>query len=133
VIVLDTHALVWWVAEPKRIPGKARRVIDAALKNDETLAISSISLWEVAMLVERRRLAFTMDADAWLLNVQSLPMLSFHPVDNAVALRSVRLMDFAHRDPADRMIVATAMGLNATLVTADARLRAYKPLTSVWD
>ena len=133
MIALDTHALVWWVAEPSRIPAKARRAIDAAVKQGQMLAVSSISIWEVAMLAERGRIAFTVDADTWLHNVQALPMLTFHSVDNAVALRAVRLPGFAHRDPADRMIVATAIGLNATLVTADRRLQAYKPITTLWD
>lgn len=133
MIALDTHALVWWVAEPKRIPAKARRGIDSAVRSGETLTVSSISLWEVALLVERGRLVFTVDADTWLHNVQSLPMLAFHPVDNAVALRAVRLSGFPHRDPADRMIAATAMGLNATLVTGDRRLHGYRPLSTLWD
>lgn len=133
MIALDTHALVWWVAEPKRIPARARRALDAAVKAGELLAVSSISLWEIALLVQRGRLAFTMDADTWLLSVQALPMLSFHPVDNAVALRSVRLSGFPHRDPADRMIAATAIGLNATLVTGDTRLRKYPALSTLWD
>lgn len=133
LIALDTHALVWWVADPKRIPAKARRAIDSAIQDGESLAVSSICLWEVAMLVERGRLAFSVDAHTWLHNVQALPMLAFHPVDNAVALRSVRLPGFAHRDPADRMIAATAIGLNATLVTGDTRLWHYAPLPTLWD
>lgn len=133
MIALDTHALIWWVAEPRRIPAKARRAIDAALKGGESLAVSAISVWEVATLVERGRLTLSLDADTWLANVLALPMLTFHPVDNVIALRSVRLPGFPHRDPADRMIVATAMGINATLVTADARLRAYQPVATLWN
>lgn len=133
MIALDTHALVWWVSDPRRLPAKARRGIDAAVRAGETLNVSSISLWEIAMLLERGRLRLTVNVDAWLHNLQSLPMLEFHPVDNSVALRAVRLSNFAHRDPADRIIAATAIGLNATLVTGDARLRAYKPLSTLWD
>jgi len=133
LILLDTHALVWWVAEPKRIPAKARRAIDAAVKANEAIAVSSISVWEIAMLVARKRLAFTIDADAWIDSVEALPFLTFLPVDNRVAVRSVQLQGFPHRDPADRLIVATALGVGATVVTADARLRGYKPITTVWD
>ena len=61
------------------------------------------------------------------------PEIEFVPVDNRIALRSVHLDGFEYRDPADRLIVATALGLNATLVTADARLRTYAPLTTLWD
>lgn len=133
MIALDTHALVWWVSNPTRIPAKARRAIDAAIKAEESIAVSSISLWEIAMLVERRRLVLTIDVETWLATVEALPFLTFVPVDNRVAVRAVRLEGFEHRDPADRMIVATALGLGAILVTADARLRAYKPLTTLWS
>lgn len=133
MILLDTHALVWWVAEPKRIPAKARRAIDAAVKANEGIAVSSISVWEIAMLVARKRLAFTIDADTWIDSVEALPFLTFVPVDNRIAIRSVQLADFPHRDPADRLIVATALGNGATVVTADNRLRGYKPITTLWD
>lgn len=133
MIALDTHALVWWVADPKRIPPKARRLIDGAIKASEPIAVSSISVWEIAMLVARGRLELTIDTETWIASVQALPFLTFFPVDNAIALRAVHLTAFPHRDPADRMIVATALGLNATLITADKRLRAYRPLQTTWD
>jgi len=133
MILLDTHALVWWIAEPKRIPAKARRALDAAVKASESIAVSSISAWEIAMLVARERLRFTIDADTWLGRVEALPFLTFVPVDNRIAVRSVHLDGFPHRDPADRLIVATALGLGATVVTADRRLRGYRPLDTLWD
>ena len=133
MILLDTHALIWWVSDPKRVPAKARRLIDAAVAATEPIAVSSISLWEVAMLVARKRLALTIDTNAWIARVEALPFLTFVPVDNRIAVRAVQLEDFPHRDPADRMIVATALGLGAALLTADARLRAYRPVKTVWD
>lgn len=133
MILLDTHALIWWVSNPKLVPAKARRLIDAAVAASDQVAVSSISLWEVAMLVARKRLALTIDTDTWLASVEALPFLIFVPVDNRIAVRAVQLEDFPHRDPADRMIVATALGLGATLLTADARLRAYKPVKTLWD
>ena len=133
MIALDTHALVWYAAEPARIPAKARRLLEAAVRSKEHIAVSSVSVWEIAMLVARGRLELTIDADTWIARVQELPFLAFHPVDNAIALRAVNLSAFPHRDPADRMIVSTALGLNATLVTADRQLRAYRALETVWD
>ncbi|MFI5310366.1 MAG: type II toxin-antitoxin system VapC family toxin [Gemmatimonadales bacterium] len=133
MIVLDTHALIWWVSDPKRVPARARRLIAAAVSEGEPVAVSSISLWEVAMLVARKRLALTIDTSAWIAHVEALPFLSFIPVDNQIAVRAVQLEDFPHRDPADRMIIATALGLGAPLVTADARIRAYRPLKTAWD
>src|SRR5439155_12032485 len=127
------HALIWWVSEPARIPTKARRALDGALKAGQPISVSAISFWEIAMLVSRKRLALTIDAADWIAKVESLPFLTFVPVDNRIAVRAVDLEDFAHRDPADRIIAATALGLGATLITADARLRSYRPLKTLWD
>lgn len=133
MILLDTHALVWWVAHPKRIPAKARRLIESAIAAAAPVAVSSISLWELAMLVARNRLELTIDITVWITYVEALSFLTFIPVDNRIAVAAVHLADFPHRDPADRMIVATALGLGATVLTADARLRNYRPLKTAWD
>jgi PIN domain nuclease of toxin-antitoxin system len=133
VIVLDTHALVWWVSDPARLPASATRLLTDAVEAGDPIHVSSISAWEIAMLVARRRLAFTMDADVWLSKVEALPFLRFVPVDNRIAMRAVQLDDFPHRDPADRMIVATTIALGATLVTADDVLRSYERVKTTWD
>lgn len=132
MILLDTHALVWWVASPVRIPLRARKLIDAAVDARDPLAVSSISIWEIAMLATVGRLSLALPLEAWIAAVESLPIVEFHPVDNRIAARAVTLEGFPHRDPADRMIVATALVLGAVLVTGDARLRSYRPLKSVW-
>lgn len=132
MIALDTHALVWWVADPTRLGAKARKAIEAAVKSGDELAVSSISAWEIAMLVAAGRLELTMDVEAWIARVESFPGLTFIPVDNRVALRAVQLDGFPHRDPADRIIVATALGLGAALVTADERIHAYRAIRTIW-
>ena len=132
MIVLDTHALVWWVSAPARIPAKARRLLDGAVDSGDSLVVSSISIWEVAMLSARGRLELTVPVEAWIAGVESLPFVRFVPVDNRIAARAVALENFPHKDPADRMILATALGLGAALVTADTRLRAYRAVKTVW-
>ena len=111
LIALDTHALVWWVSAPARIPAKARRRIDCAIDAGDVLEVSLISIWEVAMLVDRRRLELTVPVDGWIASVEALPFPRFIPVDNRVAARAVTLENFPHRDPVDRMILSTALGL----------------------
>lgn len=133
MILLDTHAWVWWVSDPARIPAPAEEAIRASLAAGLPIHVSAISAWEVALLVERGRLHLTLDVDAWLSLCEAAPELRFVPLDPRVALRAVRLPGFEHRDPADRMIVATALHLGATLVTADRRLREYGPLETLWD
>lgn len=133
MIVLDTHALVWWVANSARIPSKGRRLIQSEIVAGDKLHVSSISLWEIALLLQRGRLTLSVDSATWLAAIQSLPFVNWISVDNAIALRSLTLERFPHGDPADRFIVATALAHGATLVTGDRRLRGYSPLSTVWD
>lgn len=133
MILLDTHAWVWWLADPARLPAPALEAIQESVAAGGSAFVSTISTWEVAMLVARGRLELTMEVEDWIALAEAGPEIAFVPVDNRTALRAVQLEDFAHRDPADRLIVATALGLGATLATADARLRAYPPLDTIWD
>jgi PIN domain nuclease of toxin-antitoxin system len=132
VIVLDTHALVWWISDSSRVGARARRAIDAAVRAKEPIGVSCISAWEITMLVKADRLRLTIPVDDWLAKVEGLPFFEFFPVDNRVGLRAVTLDGFTHKDPADRIIVATALGVGAALVTADERLQAYRPLKTIW-
>jgi PIN domain nuclease of toxin-antitoxin system len=133
VIVLDTHALLWWISNPEQIPAKARRLLDRAITGDSPVAVSCISSWEIAMLAQRGRLELTMPVDEWIAHVENLSWIQFLPVDNRVALRSTQLEGFPHRDPADRLIVSTTLVHNGTLITADDRLRSWKPVRTLWD
>ena len=132
MILLDTHALVWWVADPKRIPREAARAIDKALKKDEMLAVSSFSVMEIAMLGAGGRLRVRPNVDIWIEKVEALPVLAFHPVDNRIARRAVSIQ-IGTRDPADRIIVATAIENDATLITGDKKLRASALVKTIWD
>jgi PIN domain nuclease of toxin-antitoxin system len=131
MIVLDTHAWVWWVSNPALLGEAARRVIGDAVRGRE-LFISTISSWEVAMLVEKGRLALALDVRDWIARSEALPFVSFVPLTTAIAVESVRLPGFPHADPADRIIVATALSLGARLVTKDKKLLQYPPVRAVW-
>lgn len=131
MIVLDTHAWVWWVADPAKLSARARRAVDSAVEHGE-VAISSISAWEVAVLVARGRIELTMDVADWIAGSEALPFVHFVPVDNRIALRSVNLPAQFHADPADRIIVATALELDARLVTKDDRIRSSGVANTVW-
>lgn len=131
MILLDTHVWVWWVGEPERLSARARKAIDEARVTDR-VAVSSISVWEVALLVSKGRLQLTLDVDDWIARSEALPFLRFIPVDNHIARRSVSLPPPLHDDPADRIITATAMILDVQLVTKDQRMREYEPVETVW-
>jgi len=85
------------------------------------------------MLVSRGRLELAMDVRDWVARSEAAPELQFVPVGNRIALWAVRLEDFPNRDPADRIIAATALDVGARLVTGDVRLRAYSTVETVWD
>jgi PIN domain nuclease of toxin-antitoxin system len=128
MIVLDTHAWVWWAADAARLSGAAKKAIEA----DPRRAISAISLWEVATLVSKGRLLLDRDPREWLEAASTLDGLEVIPLRPAIAVRSTQLGRAFHDDPADRLIVATAMAEGARLVTKDARIRAYAGVTSIW-
>lgn len=132
MLLLDTHVLVRWLAEPESLSEAARDAIRAALDAGETLQVSSISVWEIALLVAKERLRLTVDVHEWIARAEALPFLRFIPVDNEIALRSVELPPPLHADPADRILAATAELRKLRLVTADRRLRDYSPIETVW-
>lgn len=105
--------------------------LEAALA-DESVRISSISAWEVALLASRGRLQLTLDVTEWIARTDALAPVRFVPVDNAIAVRSVRLPPPFHADPADRIIVATALHLGAALVTRDRRMHENPHVEVVW-
>jgi PIN domain nuclease of toxin-antitoxin system len=131
VILLDTHALVWWVNEPSRLGDKGKVAIEEAMRAKEVFA-SSISSWEIALLVERGRMQLALSVWDWIARCEALPFLTFISVSNAIAIESVRLPDFPQADPADRIIVATAMSLGARVVTKDEKISSYSLVKTIW-
>lgn len=133
MIVLDTHALIWWVAGEKKLPPSTRRLLDAEASSTGEVLVSAISAWEIAMLVRAGRLELTLDVTDWIAKCEAAPFIRFVPVDNRIALRSVELPSFPHKDTADRIIVATALTLGASLVTSDSRLGSYELVNTIWN
>jgi PIN domain nuclease of toxin-antitoxin system len=130
VIVLDTHTLVWWVSGQSDLSKTAKTTIDKEIAKGEVV-VSSISAWEIAMLVDRGRLVLSMEVGQWLATVTKIQGLRVVPIDTEIAVKSVELAGF-HKDPADRMIVATARRLSAGLVTRDEKIRAYRHVKTIW-
>lgn len=128
-VVLDTHVWLWWLNDPSRLSARARDTIDEAVRHKQRMRISCISTWEVAILVRKGKLAFSLPASSWVQRTEASGLFEFVPVSNAIALRSVELE--MHADPADRIIVATAIETASTLVTKDEKLQALS-LPTLW-
>lgn len=123
VIVLDTHVLIWALGDDGRLGLQARAAIEAA--GEGGVVVSAITPWEIAMLVQKGRLALADDVGAWLETVLALPALRLAALEPAIAVDSVRLPGTLHADPADRLIIATARHLGFPLLTADRAILDY--------
>ncbi len=119
MIVLDTHVLIWLDQGNARLGEISRQAIQDVYKGGE-VAVSAISFWEVAMLVEKGRLRVDADLAAWRDELLDMGLKEL-PVTGSVGILAAQLSAF-HGDPADRLIAATALSHAATLLTADERL-----------
>ncbi len=132
MILLDTHSLIWWARREKgKLTAVARTAIEAEIPGGEIL-VSSITAWELALLVSLGRLTFADGIGPWLHSLENIPEVSFVPVDNVIGLQAVTLPGTFHKDPADRIIVATARKFGAAVVTADEKIRAYPHVRTIW-
>lgn len=131
MILLDTHAWIWFAADPLRLSGPARAAINAGIEKGQVL-VSSISSWEVAMLAAKGRLELTLPVQDWIAKAEMLPFIHFIAVDNGIAIKAVSLPEPLHSDPADRIIIATAIREGAALVTKDRKIRDYPHVRTIW-
>jgi PIN domain nuclease of toxin-antitoxin system len=120
-LVLDTHAWVWWVSKPDKLSRRQRSAIDRVRRRGgDALLLSIISGWEVALLVQGGRLRLPVQLEAWLEQAMSIPGLEIAPLSVPIIAGAARLTGL--RDPADMLIVATALHHGAPLVTNDGRI-----------
>lgn len=132
MIILDTHALIWFASDPDKLSKTALQAIEAEIKAKRQILVSSISIWEICQLVSKKRIVFSVSLEQLLKTLDQTKEYKFISVDNKIAYESHILPGEFHADPADRMIVATARVLGAKLVTKDQKIRAYKQVQSVW-
>ncbi len=128
MILLDTHAWLWWVARDAQLPASAA----AATSADGQPVIAAITLWEVAMLVEKGRVELNLNLAEWLPMASSGSGVMVLPITTAIAVRTTRLGANFHGDPADRLIVGTALEHGLTVVTKDGRIRQCGLVSVVW-
>jgi PIN domain nuclease of toxin-antitoxin system len=125
LVLLDTHIWVWYVeGDRARFSPRIEPVVEAAVERGDLL-VSAISVWELAQLDTLGRLELSLDVRVWVARALAFPGVRLKGISPAIAIESTRLPGAPHRDPADRMLIATARLTGATLVTCDTRVLAY--------
>jgi PIN domain nuclease of toxin-antitoxin system len=128
--VLDTHIWIWWMLGDPNLSASERDALDALPLEDRPV-ISDISLWEFATLVDMGRVEIDGSVEDWLRIAASPSTVRIQPITAGIVAEMNRLPATFHRDPADRLIVATARFLKLPLATKDRKIRSSR-LVSVW-
>jgi len=131
MIALDTHAWIWWVSQQDKLSPAVQRAL-SLVSDKEPVIVSSISVWEVYTLVAKGRLALKTDVAHWVHQCELSSKIRFLPVDNEIARISVQLPKGLPEDPADRLIIASAISLGATLITKDTKIRESGAVQTLW-
>jgi PIN domain nuclease of toxin-antitoxin system len=130
VILVDTHVVVWLAFEQNEISAKARTAIDDERKNGEGLAISDITLFELATLESKGRIRLDISLESFLQEVESRFVVL--PISARACARAMTLPVTYPKDPADRIIGATALVEGLFLLTADRGIRRSKAVRTIW-
>lgn len=123
-LLLDTHAAIWAV-EDQPIAAAANEVIDDAYRTGRAIFVSAISAWEVGLLVSRNRLGLSTTPERWFQRLLSIDGVQLAELSPDILIASSLLPGEPPRDPADRIIIATARDLGAVLITRDRLLLKY--------
>jgi PIN domain nuclease of toxin-antitoxin system len=121
-LLLDTHIALWLDSGDTRLVPATRTLIDECWQAGGPIALSAVSVWEIALLVDTRRIDLDLPVEAWLTRFLGRPGIVAVPLTHRAAAQAYGLHHLEHRDPADRLLAATAIELSYTLVTYDERL-----------
>jgi PIN domain nuclease of toxin-antitoxin system len=131
MIVLDTHVWLWLLHDYGRLSPQAQTLI-AQEKHRDGLRVSAISMWEIAVKVEQRKLVLPLEINEWYEQARVYTGLSIEPVTPADFIASTQLPGNFHKDPADRIIVAFARRLDVSLISCDAKILNYPYVETAW-
>ena len=130
VILLDTHAALWIELAPEKLSAKARARLHDAEEAGESMAISCMTLWEIAYKNSRNRLELFVPCEQFLIELEADFVVL--PVGRQVAVYAARLSDPFPRDPMDRLIAGTALAHNLTLITGDEKILLVSACKTLW-
>lgn len=123
-ILIDTHIWLWYLNGDKSLSSRIKKTIDSSAIDNE-LYLSAISVWEIAMLVRKKRITLNTSCQTWVHCSLSLPGVNLIPLSPEIAIESCELPGDFHGDPADRIIVASAKVENLSIISRDEQMIAY--------
>lgn len=131
MIVLDTHIQIWWAEDNNRLTARQRSAIESERRGSGLIGISPISCIEVARLAAASLIELPTDALTWIRRLMNYPSVHLLPITPEIAVRAYSLPEPFHRDPADRILVATAIELDCPLLTSDQRIVQYPHVDTI--
>lgn len=131
MILLDTHAWIWVASEPERLSRRAASDVRRAVRSGG-LAIASISLWETAMLIAQGRLTIMGPSEGVIRELLEKTRVTVREITPAIAALSIQFPESFPKDPADRLIAATARAESLPVVTKDDKIRSSPLLKTIW-
>ena len=130
MILVDTHVVVWLALDQSQLSKKARAAIDDARQNGDGLAVSDITLLELATLSSKGRIRLDISLESFLYEIESRFVIL--PITGRACVRAIGLPATYPKDPADRIIGATALVEGIPLLTADRGIRRSRALRTIW-
>jgi PIN domain nuclease of toxin-antitoxin system len=130
LILVDTHVVLWLTSDPDKLSGNARMALESARKNDEGVAICDITLLELTTLASRGRIHLGISPESFLQDIEARFVVL--PITGRACARAMAFPSTYPKDPADRIIAATALVEGLSLVTADREIRRSKLVPTIW-
>lgn len=128
MMLLDTHALIWWTLDPAMLSRRAKKACERI--QEEGVCLSSISIWEIGIKIKNKKLNIGISLEEYLGMLRTMNTVEIIPVDENIWIESINL-DWENRDPADRVIVATAKIRGLSILSKDEKIRKFYKRT-IW-
>ncbi len=124
-LLIDTHIALWLDSGDEQLRPNSRTLIDRCWRDGGTIFLSAVSAWEIALLVDRGHIQLDLPLQDWISRFLDRPGVQPVPLDHQTAIRAYRLHHLEHRDPGDRLLIASAIELECPFVTYDDRIRHF--------